>query len=281
MELNDEDDLFGSVDTDGDAGGDAGGAQQEVALEAPKDEGNSEGAEGNPQEGPVEGEGQAADGEPKPEKVEGEPKVEEKETKLVPKAALDSEKRRRRELAARLSKLEEREAERERAAAAASAPRPGDPGYEEFRQTQTHALALNQNLNRSEYDVRKAHGDEKVEEMMAWAADRFNQDPEWAKKVFAHAHPYDFAMTAFDEHVANQEKPNDHGDPNYAAFLEWQKGQAAAGGGDNAPPAAPPGSAHNNAPGAPVPISIGQRPSAGGPSAPQTGNKDAFDQEFG
>lgn len=278
MELNDEDDLFGP-ETGGEGGGDATDAQQGVAPEAPKDEGKTEGADGNPQEGPAEGEGQGTEGEQKSEKTEEKP--EEKETKLVPKAALDSEKRRRRELAARLSKLEEREAERERAAAAASAPRPGDPGYEEFVQTQTQVLAINQNLNRSEYDVRKAHGDEKVDEMMAWASERFNQDPEWAKKVFAHAHPYDFAMTAYDEHVASKDKPNDHGDPNYAAFLKWQKDEAAAGGGEKAPPAAPTGAASQNTPAAPPPISIGQRPSAGGPSSPQASSKDAFDQEFG
>lgn len=289
MDVNDEDDLFGAGEPAEGDGGDAGAGGQDVTQDQPKDGGDDLGADDSQQKASVEGDAdQSTDGDkPKDDKDAGTAEgdkpeddkggKDDKEDKYVPKAALDSEKRRRRELAQRLKKLEDRDRERELAAARASAPRPGDPGYEEYQRRVAVETQVHERMNRSEYDARKEHGDEAIDEMMAWAEGRFTTDQQWASQVFGHAHPYDFAMREFKKHQEAQAAPSDHGDQEYAAFLAWKKSQ---GEGVQSPPAAAAAPATPPAK-APPPISLAQRHSAGAGTPPATANKDAFDQEFG
>lgn len=270
-----EDDLFGDNLPDGDEGNDdapkgddkaegaaAGDPNQADPSDPPKNGGENEGGE------------EGAPAEPGADLEGDDAKKEKPKDGFVPKAALESEKRRRRELTQRLAALEAKETAREQAAFQASMPLEGTPEHAAFVARQTQDVALNMNLNRSEYDVRKVAGDEKVDAMMDWAKGQFAKDPEWAKKVFAHAHPFDFALQEYEAREAAPAAANQ--DPDYAAFLEWKKSQ----GGEPANPAAAPSAATPQTPArAAPPRSITQRPSASGPSAP-TDNRDAFDREF-
>lgn len=269
-----EDDLFGAEMEDGDEGaGDAnsGAAQAEGAAAASpnQDDPSDPAKNGGENEGGEEGTPAAPGSEPEGDDA----KKEKPKDGFVPKAALESEKRRRRELSQRLAALEAKETAREQAAFQASVPSEGTPEHAAYVAQQSQAIALNQHLNRSEYDVRKEKGDEAVDTMMDWAKDQFTKNPEWAKKVFAHAHPFDFAMQEFEAQAAAPAAANQ--DPDYAAFLAWKNSQ----GGEPSTPAAASAATPQTPARAALPKSITQRPSASGPSAP-TDNRDAFDREF-
>lgn len=195
--------------------------------------------------------------------------------KMVPKKALDSEKRRRRELAARLKRIEDRLGAEDAEVARRSIPDPKTHPAEHaaYVQQQATVVQINDKLNFSEYHARKTHGDDVVTEAFDWANEQIEKDPEFAKTLFAHADPYDYAV---ELHKKSLEKSDGGGvaDPDYEAFKAWQASQKTGEG--EAPAKQEPKDEK-----AKRPQSLAQRSSASGPSSGvNSAAEDPFDSEF-
>jgi len=200
------------------------------------------------------------------------------EEPMVPKKALDSEKRRRRELAARLKRIEDRLGAEDAEIARRAIPDPKTHPAEHaaYVAQQAQVVQLNDRLNFSEYHARKTHGDDVVTDAFEWAnAQMEGPDGEkFAKTLFAHADPYDYAVSL---HKAALEAQAGGGaassDPEYEQFKAWK---AQQGGKDT--PAAQQQPKEGEQP-ARRPQSLAQRPSAAGPKAGDT-VEDPFASEF-
>lgn len=197
--------------------------------------------------------------------------------KMVPKAALDSEKRRRRELAARLKRIEDRLGAEDAEVARRAIPKEGTPEHATYVARQSQVVALNDRLNFSEYNARKEYGNDVVTEAFEWANAQM-EDPakgeQFAKTLFAHAHPYDYAVVLFKE---AQEAGNGggapSGDPDFEAFKAWKATQGKTGDGGAAP------KPKGDEPPARRPQSLAERPSAAGPKGDEL-VVDPFGAEF-
>ena len=192
---------------------------------------------------------------------------------MVPKKALDSEKRRRRELAARLKRIEDRLGAEDAEVARRAIPDPKTHPAEHaaYVAQQATVVQINDKLNFSEYHARKTHGDDVVSEAFDWANEQIEKDPEFAKTLFAHADPYDYAV---ELHKKSKEQSNGGGvaDPDYEAFKAWQASQRNGGG-------QPPAQQQQQEEKAKRPQSLAQRLSASGPSGDKI-VEDPFDSEF-
>lgn len=198
---------------------------------------------------------------------------------MVPKKALDSEKRRRRELANRLKRIEDRLGAEDAEIARQSIPDQNtDPaGHAKYVAQQAHVVQINDRLNFSEYQARKEHGEDVVTEAFEWASAQMEGPlgEEFAKRLFAHAHPYDYAVIQYKEaQEAQQAGGAAHPDPEYAQFLAWKKAQQGDGGSSGAQQQP---KDENKA--APRPTSLAQRSSASGPKASDR-VEDPFESEF-
>ena len=202
---------------------------------------------------------------------------------MVPKKALDSEKRRRRELAARLKRIEDRLASEDAEAARKAVPDPKkDPAaYSAYVAQQQAHSAINDRLNFSEFQARKDEGEEAVDAAFEWANEQMEADKTgaFAKKLFAHASPYHYAVQLHKEaqEAGNGGEGGGAKDPEYEEFLAWQRSRK--GGGEKQP-----GDKPKDQPGeerAARPKSLAQRPSASGPAKSDKDNVDSFDAEFG
>lgn len=187
-----------------------------------------------------------------------------KDQPMVPKAALESTKRRLRETQQRLKRIEDRLGAEDAEIAKAAIPDPKTQPAEHARylQQQTLAVQLNDRLNFSEYEARKEHGDDVVSEAFEWANAQMEDaktGEQFAKTLFAHAHPYDYAVSLFKK---AQEAPQGGGagsdDPEYAKFLAWKASQTGEGG-------KPPVKQQQQEEKAARPQSLAQRSSASGP----------------
>jgi len=154
--------------------------------------------------------------EPKAEKPEGEDKGDKPGETPTPKdeeqtprekasyAAQQDEKRKRKEAQSDNERLRaENEALKKPKAEPKPIPDPiDDPeGFNAYTNEQTTTnnqtqadIRLNDKLNRSQYDVEKVHGEEKVAGVMDQFEGLCKKDPTLANKMFQHAHPYDFMM---------------------------------------------------------------------------------------
>jgi hypothetical protein len=200
-------------------------------------------------------------------------KDEAKEQKFVPKAALDSVKRKNRDLTNRLKRIEERLGAEDAEIARRAIPDPKSQPAEHaaYVARQTQAVQLNDRLNFSEYHARKAHGDDVVSEAFDWANARM-EDPkggeQFAKTLFAHADPYDYAVSLFNESKAAGPGVED---PEYEQFRAWKAAQAGEGNPVPAP--------NQQGKKAARPQSLAQQSSAAGPSGAKP-SVDPFDAEF-
>lgn len=192
--------------------------------------------------------------------------------KMVPKKALESEKRRRRELQNRLKRIEERLEAEDLEVARRSIPKEGTPEHATYVAQQATVVQINDKLNFSEYHARKAHGDDTVNEAFDWANEQIEKDPEFAKTLFAHADPYDYAVTLHKQ-ASEQSTGGGSDDPDWKAFLAWKASQANGGDAGAAPQ---PKAAEQPAK---RPQSLAQRPSAAGPKGDEL-VVDPFGAEF-
>lgn len=196
----------------------------------------------------------------------------DKDQKMVPKKALESEKRRRRELQARLKRLEARAEAEDLEIARRSIPKEGTPEHAAYVAQQATVVQINDKLNFSEYHARKAHGDDTVNEAFDWANEQIEKDPKFAETLFAHADPYDYAVTLHKQ-ALEQSTGGGEDDPDWKAFLAWKASQANGGDAGAAPQ---PKAAEQPAK---RPQSLAQRPSAAGPKGDEL-VVDPFGAEF-
>lgn len=274
-----EDDIFEdlmgedtSVSGDADAGKPADDADGDASLDPSK-----------PKDGAAEDDQDDADKDKSPkngddddadEDDDKDSKKEDAKDKMVPKAALDSAKRRLRETNARLKRIEDRfaavDAEVERAQIPDPTSQPAE--HAQYLAVEARKANINERLNFSEYHARKTHGDETVSTAFDWANAQM-EDPatgaEFAKKLLSHADPYDYAV---ELHKKAQEADTSGGaaskDPEYEEFKAWKASQTAAPAAPNQPAAAA------------RPRSLAQRGSAAGPKGDDI-VVDPFDSEFG
>jgi len=203
----------------------------------------------------------------------------DKEQKFVPKQALDSVKRKNRDLTARLKRIEERLGAEDAEIAKAAIPDPKTHPVEhaQYVQRQTQAVILNDRMNLSEYHARKAHGDDTVTEAFEWANAQM-EDPktgqEFAKTLFGHIDPYDHAVTLYKA-AKEAGDGGAAGDPEYEAFKAWKASQGADG-----KPAGKPAEQQQQAEKPERPQSLAQQSSAAGPKGDKL-VEDPFSSEFG
>lgn len=286
VKVSDFDDLVDGGEQFADDGADAGANSGAGQEDGNKDDNDDSGADAgkDPQGGAEDGKD---DGD-KDSKDETDANKDGKDAdadkdaakdQMVPKKALDSEKRRRRELASRLKRIEERLGAEDAEAARRSIPDPQtDPaGHATYVAQQAHLAQINDRLNFSEYQARKEHGDETVSDAFEWATAQL-EGPEGAafrERLFAHAHPYDYAVALHKEaQEAEAGGSAANSDPEYAQFLAWKKAQQGDGGN---PGAQQQPKDENKA--APRPTSLAQRSSASGPKASDR-VEDPFESEF-
>lgn len=134
----------------------------------------------------------------------------------VPVAALQAERQKRQEAEARLNGGEP-------APNDFVPPQPGTPEHALYVQEQANLAILNERLENSERFARLKHDDAKVTEVQQWALQRFETDPEWARKVLTARDPYQLAIEEYDRDQAfSGVTPED-----MAAFKAWKAGQPA------------------------------------------------------
>ena len=228
---------FASADEGSDAGkspveGDEGKGDEDAGAASDADKGKAP-EDGDENDDDNEDEGSKDESAAKDGK---DAKDADKDQKMVPKKALESEKRRRREIAARLKRLEDRVEAEDLEVARRSIPKEGTPEHATYVAQQATVVQINDKLNFSEYHARKAHGDDIVNEAFDWANERIEKDPEFAKTLFAHADPYDYAVSLFNE-AKEQSNGDGSDDPDWKAFQAWKASQA--NGGKPASEAAP------------------------------------------
>ena len=268
-----------ATDDNAGAGANEGGDAQQQGNDD-NDAGNGEGDQGDKDK---------AEGAQKPSKDEGDDGDDEgqdpkdakegkKDQTMVPKAALDSTKRRLRETAARLKKIEERFQVQDAEAAKAAIPdKETQPlAYAEYMIGRQAAISANDKLNMSEFNAREAHGDDIVDQAFDWANTQMaGADGEKFKAdLLSHPSPYHYAVKLFNDAQAASKGGGASAaaaqDPEYAAFLEWKasKERGSTAKVEN-----------QQQPAQKRPTSLAQTPSASGPRAP-AGIVDPFESEF-
>lgn len=267
-----------ATDGNADAGAGEGGDAQQQGDDN-NDAGNGEGDQGDKDK--AEGAEKSSKDEDDDGDDEGQDPKDAKEgnkdQKMVPKAALDSAKRRLRETNARLKKIEDRfQAQDAEAARAAIPDRETQPlAYAEYMINRQAAISANDRLNMSEFNAREAHGDDLVDQAFDWAnAQMAGADGEKFKAdLLSHPSPYHYAVKLFNEaQAANQGGGANAAaqDPEYAAFQAWK---ASKESGSTAT------TENQQQPAQKRPTSLAQTPSASGPRAP-AGIVDPFESEF-
>lgn len=265
---------FAEADEGSDAGkspveGDEGKGDEGAGAASDADKGKSP-KEGDESDDDDEDEG-SKDG-PAAKDAKDADKDADKDQKMVPKKALDSAKRRTREIAARLKRLEDRMEAEDLEVARRSIPKEGTPEHATYVAQQATVVQINDKLNFSEYHARKAHGDDTVNEAFDWANEQIEKDPKFAETLFAHADPYDYAVTLHKQ-ALEQSTGGGEDDPDWKAFLAWKASQANGGDAGAAPQ---PKAAEQPAK---RPQSLAQRPSAAGPKGDEL-VVDPFGAEF-
>lgn len=129
--------------------------------------------------------------------------------------------------------------------------------YVAFQDEKRATAALNDRLDLSEELARDKHGDELVNQVQAWVAQRYAQNPAFRQEVLSQRNPYGFAVKQYqqDQLVQQVQDPAE-----FEQFRAWKAAQAAAGA--PTPQAAPAALPNRIAP--LPPRSLASAPSAGG-----------------
>jgi hypothetical protein len=146
-----------------------------------------------------------------------------------------------------------------------------EAAFQAYQAQQLQSTALNIRLDLSEDMARGKHGDDKVNAVQQWFAEKAQQSPTFRQEVLAQRNPYEYAIALQERETALATINTD----DFAAFQAWkaaQSGQAPAIQPASAQAAAPPVKA-------PTP-SLASASSAGGFQHVPTGPGQAFDALF-
>lgn len=152
-----------------------------------------------------------------------------------------------------------------------------DPeGYHAYHQEQVQRQVKAATMNMSRMMAVTTHGEEAVNEAMAWAAQRADVDPTFRQQSWNHHHPVDFAVAAFRQHQLMERLGSD---PD--AFVRQRALELGLVDPTTTQPAAPTPVPATPAP-TPPPRSLATATAAGGakPGAVPTGPGAAFDTTF-
>lgn len=185
-----------------------------------------------------------------------------REEAQVPLSALLAVRDEMRELKAKLSQPQ-------------AAPQPNQPQAEEpvlyqdstpaeiaqylaYHEEKRAVAALNDRLDLSEELARDKHGDELVNQVQAWVAQKYAENPAFRQEVLSQRNPYGFAVKRYqqDQLVQQVQDPTE-----FEQFRAWKAAQANPA--QPATTAAPAATPIRTAP-TPPPRSLASAPSAGG-----------------
>lgn len=229
-----------------------GGQEPEITDAAPQ----VEAIEPEPVEPAAEAAPGAEEGPVRDEKGRFAPKTgQEREPGHVPITALMDERDKRKAAEDRLRQYETQEQ---------------GPYIDEDTAAVVHNATLKVKLDISEDLAREKHGDEVVDQVIAWAQSQFQNRPGFYAEVMSHRNPYGHVIQQYQrDQMVSQLTPDD-----FAAFQAWKQTRAQA----PAQPAAAPAAPSTPTP----PRSIASAPNAGGtkPGEQPVGPGVAFDSIF-
>jgi hypothetical protein len=143
--------------------------------------------------------------------------------------------------------------------------------FQAYQAQQLQSTALNIRLDLSEDMARGKHGDDKVNAVQQWFAEKAQQSPTFRQEVLAQRNPYEYAIALQERETALATINTD----DFAAFQAWKAAQSGQA------PAIPPASAQAAAPPVKAPTpSLASASSAGGFQHVPTGPGQAFDALF-
>lgn len=129
--------------------------------------------------------------------------------------------------------------------------------YLAFHDQRRAEAALSDRLDLSEELARDKFGDETVDQVQAWVAQKYAENPAFRQEVLSQRNPYSYAVKRYQQDQLLQQVQ----DPTELdQFRAWKAAQAAGAMTQTAAPAASP---HRTAPATP-PRSLASAPSAGG-----------------